>query len=308
MAVSIYFAAMEDFQLKAARWWSRFQLRWRRRASRLEPSHALDAVVTSGLVIVGYIAATSEIDESAKIPIVLLLGVVEIVFLYSRLILVQLHKMSARTLGVLPNDLPRTLFDYLSGERMHFLNRARELSDNRVCDLEKHEMYAALIQLTDTVTTHKAGTIGGAIYAVSGTRIEDFKREELAEVYLEANKRAVANFVTVRRVFLLDAHQEHSAKVCKLMKDHEEALGGPIDGGSRVKWLRKADAGDDKSLDFALFAREVLVRQVHRPGGLKGVKAELTFNDAHIQPTLEAFNRLWHHEKAKLVSEFEVQR
>jgi hypothetical protein len=299
---------MDSGRVRRSLWWSRFRLRWRRKAKRLEPSHALDAVVTSGLVIAGILTATSHVEESAKISIVLLLAVVEIVFVFSRLILRQLHKMSARTLGVLPNDLPTTLFDHLNGERVGFLNRARELSDNKVCDLEKHEMYASLIHLTDTVTTHKAGTIGGAIYAVSGTDIEDFMREELAQAYLTANKRAVANQVIVRRVFLLDGSQCHSPKVKEIMRLHEDALRDQQDGESGIRWIRKADAGDDKSLDFALFAREVLVRQVHRPGGVKGVKAEMTFNEVHVDDTLEAFDRLWGHPKAKTLAEFEVHR
>lgn len=299
---------MASYRLRLDLWWDRFRLRWRRKARRLEPSHALDAVVTSGLVIAGVLTATSHIDEGAKIPIVLLLAVVEIVFIFSRLILRQLHKMSSRTLGVLPYDLPATLFDHLNGERIAFLNRARELSDNKVCDLEKHEMYASLIHLTDTVTTHKAGTIGGAIYAVSGTDIEDFTREELAQAYLSANKRAVANQIAVRRVFLLDATQCHSAKAREIMNMHETALRDQRDGESGVKWIRKADAGDDKSLDFALFAREVLVRQVHRPGGVRGVKAEMTFNESHVDDTLEAFDRLWDHPDAKALAEFEVHK
>lgn len=299
---------MTAYRLRFGQWWGRFRLRWRRRARKLEPFHALDAVVTSSLVIVGYIVATSHVEETAKIPIVLLLGVVELVFVFSRLILHQLHKMSARTLGVLPDDLPPTLFDHLNGERFSFLNRARELSDNKVCDLEKHEMYSSLIHLTDTVTAQKAGTIGGVIYAVSSTHLEDFTREELAQAYLAANQRAVVNFVVVQRVFLLDATQAHSAKVEKLMKMHEDALSSQTHDASGVKWLKKADAGDDKGLDFALFAREVLVRQVHRPGGVKGVKAELTFNESHVEHTLEAFDRLWQHDEARSVAEFEVHR
>lgn len=256
----------------------------------------------------GFLTATSHIEESAKISIVLLLGVVEIVFVFSRLILGQLHKMAARTLGILPSDLPPTLFEHLDSERIGFLNRARELSENMACDLEKHEMYAALIHLTDTVTTRKAGTVGAAIYAVSGTHIEDFTREDLAKAYLEANQRAVSSQVVVRRVFLLDGHQAHSPRVAAIMQLHENALERHGNSESGVRWIRKVDAGDDKSLDFALFAREVLVRQVSRPGGVKGVKAELTFNEAQVRPILEAFERLWEHPESKSVAEFDVHR
>jgi len=168
-------------------------------------------------------------------------------------------------------------------------------------------MYASLIRLTDTVTSHKAGTVGGAIHAVSAFDIEDFKREELAQRYIEANQRAVANGVSVRRVFLLDGPQVNSPQVMEIMKEHDSALQGRNSSESGVKWLRKTEAGDDKRLDFALFAREVLVRRVHRPGGVKGMKAELTFNESHVDNTLDAFERLWISDSARLVADFEVR-
>jgi hypothetical protein len=294
-----------DYRLRIGLWWGRFRLRWRRRARGLEAAHALDAVVTSGVVIAGFLTATSHAADSTKISIVILLGVVELVFGFGRMILGQLRKLSARTLSVLPDDLPSTLFHHLDGERLGLLTRARELSRNMACDLERHEMYPALIHLTDTVTIRRSGTLGAAIYAVSGTNIEDFQREVLAKEYLDANKRAVTNQVVVRRLFLLDANQAHSPGVAAIMRIHESALQAKGESGSGVRWLRKTDAGDDRNLDFALFAHEVLVRQVLRPGG---VKAELTVNGAQIMPTLAAFERLWAHKDAHAVSELQVRR
>ena len=294
---------MNDFRLRTGLWWGRFRLRWRRRARALEASHAVDAIVTSCLVIAGVLTATSHAEDSTKISIVILLGVVELVYGFGRTILKQLHRISARTLSVLPDNLPSTLFHHLDGERVDLLTRARELSQNRACDLEKYEMYAALVHLTDTVTNRKSGTLGAAIYAVSGTHIEDFQREELAQEYLDANQRAVSNQVAVRRLFLLDTNQAHSPRVAAIMKRHEEALKEQGNSGSGVKWLQKGNAGEDKDLDFALFAHEVLVRQVLRPGG---VKAELTVNGAQVTPALQAFERLWAHKDARSVRDFRV--
>lgn len=295
---------MGDRRLRFALWWARFRLRWRRRARRLETAHALDAAVTAGLVIAGFLTAASNAADSTKVSIVILLGVVELVFGFGRLILGELRKLSARTLSVLPEDLPATVFHHLDGERLNLLKRARELSQNMACDLEKHEMYSTLVHLTDTVTTGRSGTLGAAIYAVSGTNIEDFQREMLAKEYLDANRRAVASHVVVRRLFLLDTNQAASPRVAAIMRMHENALKEQGAGNSGVKWLRKTDAGDDRDLDFALFAHEALVRQVLRPGG---VKAELTVNSAQVIPTLAAFERLWSHKNAKPASEFQAR-
>jgi len=260
--------------------------------------------VTTGIIIAGFLTATSHFEDSTKVSIVIFLGVAEMFFAFSRLILRALHKISRRSLSVLPNDLPSTLIHHLDGERLDLLKRARELSENKACDLEKHEMYAALIHLTDTVTTRKSGTLGAAVYAVSGTHIEDFQREVLAEEYLDANQRAVSNQVVVRRLFLLDSNQAHSPRVSAIMKMHQDALQATGDNDSGVKWLLKSDAGDDGELDFALFAHEVLVRQVLRPGG---VKAELTVNGTQVTPTLAAFQRLWENKSAHIVSDFQVR-
>lgn len=293
---------MTDFRLRTSLWWGRLRLRWRRRARTLEASHALDAVVTSTLVIAGVLTATSHAEDSTKISIVILLAVAEMMFAFGRIILAKLGKLS-QSLSVLPDDLPSTLLHHLDGERAELLTRAQELSENMACDLEKHEMYATLVHLTDTVTTRKSGTLGAAIYAVSGTNIEDFQREVLAKEYLAANERAASSQVVVRRLFLLDANQINSRRVGAIMRMHETALQAQGAKGSGVRWLRKTDAGDDRELDFALFAHEVLVRQVPRPGG---VKAELTVNDIQVRPTLLAFERLWAHQHARDASEFRV--
>jgi hypothetical protein len=295
---------MEARRLRIKLWWARVRLRWRRRARRLEAAHTLEATVTSGIVIATVLTITSHAEDSTKLSIGILLCVVELVFLFGRLILRKLREIETRMLPVLPDDLPTTLFHHLDAERQDLLTRARELSDSMVCDLEKHEMYAELIGLTDTVTSVKAGTLGAAIYAVSGTNVEDFQREVLAREYLDANKRAVEQQVTVRRLFLVNPHANR-AQIAAIMRVHETALQALGSRDSGVRWLLKSKAGNDSDLDFAVFANEVLVRQVLRPGGAKG---EVTVNEMQITPALEAFERLWDHKDSQPVSEFQVRQ
>jgi hypothetical protein len=295
---------MREFRLSLSLWWGRFRTRWRRRARKLEVNHALDATVTSALIIGAVLIATSHAQDSTKLALAILLAVAEMIFVLGRLILGAIHKL-AQSLSVLPDDLPSTLLHHLDGQRNDLLKRAQELSENKACDLEKHEMYATLVHLTDTVTEQKSGTLTAAIYAVSGTNIEDFQREVLAREYLAANRRAVAGQVVVRRLFLLEPGQRNSGKVAAIMRAHEAALQEQGFKHSGVRWMRKSDAGDDRDLDFALFAHEVLVRQVPRPGG---TRAELTVNDAQVVPTLSAFERLWDHKDAHELSELAVSR
>lgn len=295
---------MRERRLRVKLWWARIGMRWRRRARQLEASHTLEAVFTSAVFAGTILTITSHFEESTKVAIGILLGVVELFFVFSRLILRELHKIEARLLPVLPDNLPSTLYNHLDVERHGLLRRARELSDSMVCDLEKHEMYAELIGLTDTVTSVKAGMPGAAIYAVSGTHIEDFQREVLAKEYLDANKRAVEQQITVCRLFLINPHVNRP-QIHAIMRMHEAALQAHGSRDSGVKWLPKSKAGGDSDLDFALFANEVLVRQVLRPGGVKG---ELTVNAGQITPTLEAFKRLWDHREARPVSEFELHQ
>lgn len=87
------------------------------------------------------------------------------------------------------------------------------------------------------------------------------------------------------------------------MLSHDDALSVVSGADSGVKWLAKSDAGNDRGLDFAVFAIEALVRQVNRPGGAKG---ELTVNLGQIEPALLAFERLWEHDKAHTLAEYTV--
>lgn len=293
---------MGDRRLHLGILWARFRLRWRRRLRRLEGWHIIDAGVTSGLIIAGFLTAASHAQDSTKISIVILLGVVELVFVFSRVILGELKAISNRTLNVLPGGIPTSIFHHLDGERLNILLRARELAENKSCDLEKHEMYATLISLTDAVAARLSGTLSAAIYAVSGTEIGDFEREVLAKDYLDANRKAVSAQVAVRRLFLLDNSQLNSGKILAIMKKHEDALSAPAQLGAGVRWLPKSDAGRDRDLDFALFANQALVRQVVRPGGVKG---ELTVNDQQVLPALETFDRLWQHPNARRVSDYQ---
>jgi hypothetical protein len=296
---------MGDRRLHIGLFWARFRLRWRRRLRTLEGWHALDAAVTSGLVIAGFLTASSKAPDSTKVSIVILLGVSELVFFFGRVIRGELKGVARRSLNTLPDGLPTTIAHHFADEREKLLGRAHELAENKSCDLEKHEMYATLIRLTDAVTLRFSGTLSAAIYAVSGTDINDFEREVLAQEYLEANQRAASGLVVVRRLFLLDSNQLYSHRILAIMKKHEDALPTRGSESSGVKWLLKSDAGGDKDLDCALFANEALVRQVYRPGGAKG---ELTVNDGQITPALDAFGRLWRHPRARTVTEYALSR
>jgi hypothetical protein len=263
----------------------------------------LDASVTGGLVVAGIITAASKAPDSTKVSIVVLLGVAELVWGFGRFILSEVKKLGERSLNVLPAELPTTIAHHLTRERDGLLARANELAANKTCDLEKHEMYATLIHLTNTVTARFAGSASASILAVSGTDLEDFEREVLAREYLDANRHAALGLVVVRRLFLLDANQLHSQKIRAIMLSHEDALSIVSGADSGVRWLAKSDAGNDRRLDFAVFANEALVRQVDRPGGAKG---ELTVNLGQIEPALEAFERLWEHERARSLAEYTV--
>jgi hypothetical protein len=294
---------MVDRRLRRSLWWARLRLRWRRYARTLAATHVLDATFTAGLAVGGIITATSKAADSTKVSIVVLLVVAELVWFFGRLILSEVKKLGERSLNVLPADLPTMIAHHLTGERDTLLARAHELAASQTCDLEKHEMYATLIHLTDTVTVRFAGSASAFILAVSGTDLEDFEREVLAREYLDANRRAAKGLVVVRRLFLLDSNQLHSAKIRAIMLGHKEALSVVSETDPGVKWLAKSDAGNDRSLDFAVFANEALVRQVNRPGGTKG---ELTVNLGQIEPALEAFERLWDHNRAHTLAEYTV--
>lgn len=279
-------------------------MRWRRRVRRAKPSHAFELGITSALVIGGIYVAGSDTADSTKISLVILLGSLELLFVFSRVILRELNKIAARTLSILPDDLPETVFHHLDHQRLDLMTRARRLSGQLDCELEKHEMYAELIGLTDSVTEIKSGSPTAAIYAISSKNVEDFQREPLAREYLDANRRAVERQVTVRRIFLLDAEQAHSGRVRAIIKMHDDALTATASPRSGVKWILKANARDDQDLDFALFAHEVLVRQAVRPGG---IKFEMTVDDDQVNPSVGAFDRLWERDDAHPLADFEVR-
>jgi hypothetical protein len=254
----------------------------------------MDVLVPAGLVVGGVIVGGANAAESTKVSIGVLLGVVELIFVFSRVILHHLDQLVARTLTIMPGDLPDVLFKHLDSQRLSLMTRAGELSRQLDCDLEKHEMYAELIGLTDAVTAVKYGTHDASIYAISSTNIEDFERDPLAQEYLDANIRAVQSQVDVRRLFLLDEPQTKSAKIASIIKRHDAALGAQRNGRASVKWLRKSRAGSNRDLDIALFAREVLVRQALRPGG---VKFELTVDEKQVRPVIDTFHRMWREAK-----------
>jgi hypothetical protein len=272
--------------------WSRFRKR--------QDDYSLEILVTAGLFIAGIFVGYSNLANSSKFSLAVLLGVFEIVFVFSRVITRRIDALARDYLTVIPRDmLSSVLYQHLDLQRATLLLRAKRLADHHICELEKHEMYAELIGLTEIVRQFYAGGPKGRIWAISSVNIEDFDDEPLAEAYLDATSRAVGEDVTVRRLFLLDDRQVQDRQVAALLRRHERALGGKAssDGGG-VKWLGKARLQRaDQFQDFALFADDVLVAQ-----NISGDLAELGFDDVKVNRARETFSRLWHDSAAQDIS------
>jgi hypothetical protein len=264
--------------------------------------YAPEAVITAVLVIAGLtINGSSHLQDHSKLALEVLLGVFEIVFLFSRRIERRLKALADDSLTVIPRDrLGRVLYQHLDDQRTKLLTRAEQLADQSDCELEKHEMYAELIGLTNAVTLVKSGHTDGTIVAISSTNVEDFEEEPLAGAYLHANRVAVERHIHVRRLFLLDAQQAKASEVVSLLTKHDAALKLQQARGGRqsgTRWLLKSQIPfEDRAEDFALFADGPLVIQA--PGG---VRFELTQDDKKISRALDTFDRLWNHPDVRQV-------
>jgi hypothetical protein len=285
---------------------SRFRVRWRLRAARLrqELGITLDIAVTLGLVVTGLMVANSSLPETAKVPLVILLAVCEIIFLFSRLIFRQLRRIERNSLIVIPHEgLCRIISEHLDQQRTKLLSRAAKLEARHTCDLEKPDMYDELIGLTEVVTRVCGGRANARIDAISSTNIEDFEDEPLAEAYLDANRRAVDQRVRVRRLFVLDEQQARDRRVRNLIHEHAAALTNS-DGraaGSGVRWiLRSHVPAADRRQDFALFAQEALVTQAP-----SGERFELSQDLDKVERAVETFQRLWSHAQVQAVRELD---
>jgi hypothetical protein len=263
--------------------------------------------VTAALVIVGIgVNSSSDLDNSAKVSIEVLLGTLEVVFISLRIILRTLRRLARDSLTVIPRDgLTRVLYRHLDERRTDLLDRVRQLTSQSDCELEKEEMYSELIGLTDIVAGFHGGHLAGTISAISSTNIEDFDEEPLAEAYLDANGRAVARHVIVRRLFLIDHNQAGDRAVKALIRRHHAALtdSDPTlrGSGSGVRWMLKSHVpAKDQNEDFAVFALEALVVQ-----GSGGQRYELTQDLTKIERAVEAFHRLWDHDRVKEVSDLD---
>lgn len=278
----------------SAPWATRARLRWRTRTedSRRELGYVLDVAITAGLVIAGLIMANSSLPSASKFALAILLGTFELVYLFARSISRQLQQILDDSLTVIPRDtLSRLLHDHLSKQRGQLLDRAEQLSEKSDCELMTHEMYGELLELTNVVAETRAGHATGSIFAISSTNIEDFEDEPLAEAYLKANRGAVARYVAVQRLFLIDQHQAKDKSVIALIQQHHDALTAPGKGtgSSGVKWLLKSEISfDDQTEDFALFANEALVTQAQA-----GRRIELSQDPVKIERAYRTFMRLW---------------
>jgi hypothetical protein len=260
------------------------------------------------LVIAGIIInSSSHLQDHSKLALEILLGVFEIVFIFSRRIERRLKVLADDSLTVIPRDrLGRVLYQHLDDQRIKLLTRAEQLADQSDCELEKHEMYAELIGLTNAVTLVKSGHTDGKIVAISSTNVEDFEEEPLAEAYLHANRVAVERHIHVRRLFLLDAQQVRANEVVGLLAKHDTALKPSTTHGrqSGARWLLKSQLPpEDRAEDFALFADGPLVIQA--PGG---ARFELTQDDMKVSRALDTFDRLWNHPEVHQVADLRGQR
>lgn len=251
-------------------------------------------------MITGLVMANTNFDDSEKFALAVLLGALELIYLFGRSVTRRLKQLSTDSLTTLPRDkLSPLLHDHLSFQRSELLARADQLGDQSDCELSTHEMYRELLGLTHVVAETRAGHATGSILAISSINIEDFEDEPLAEAYLAANRTAVEKHVLVQRLFLLDQAQTEDGQVIGLIKKHEKALGGK-DGqaqpnASGVKWLLKSQITlSDQSEDFALFAHEALMMQAQA-----GQRVELTQDIKKVTRAYQTFSRLWSAKGAK---------
>lgn len=282
--------------------------RWSRARSRIatyrhsqESNYSLEIAFTAALIIVGLIVGNTKLSNSSKFAVGVYLGILEIVFVSFRLIDRRITALARDYLTVIPRDrLSRVLYQHLDSQRALLLDRATRLADHLTCELEKHEMYSELIGLTEIVTEYYGGSGLATIWAISSINIEDFDDEPLAEAYLEANRRAVAEGVNVCRLFLLDDRQIKDRQVTSLMRKHHDALTEHgTSTGSGVRWLLKADVPrSDQTQDFALFANDALITQ-----SISGDRGELTHDQDRTKRAAALFHRLWKRKNAHPVSE-----
>jgi hypothetical protein len=289
---------------------SRFSLRrakaaWARRRKK-QDDYTLEIAVTAGLFITGIFVSYSSLANSSKFSLAVLFGVFETVFIFSRIITRRIDALARDYLTVIPRDVLSTvLYQHLDLQRATLLKRAKRLADHHLCELEKHEMYAELIGLTEIVREVYAGGQKGKIWAISSVNIEDFDDEPLAEAYLDATRRAVQEEVTVCRLFLLDQRQAKDRQVAALLRKHEEALGGDsASADAGVKWLSKVNLQRaDQFQDFALFADDALVAQ-----NMSGDLAELGFDEVKVNRARETFQRLWTDEGTQRIEDLPLGR
>lgn len=265
-------------------------------ATRSELSYLPDIIFTLSMVVTGFLVAMSDLDDGSKIAVSALLATLNVTVIFGRSISRRLKALATDSLTVIPREeLCRVIHEHLNHQREQLLNRASKLSKIHSCELEKHEMYAELIGLTDVVAKYRANTRAGTIIAISSTNIEDFDEEPLAEAYLNANRNAVSQGVVVRRLFLLSDEQRDSRQVKRLVREHATALEASNGGQqSAVRWLLKSQVAPAvQNEDFALFANEALVIQG------PGERFEMVQEQDRVERATQIFDELWAHSKAK---------
>jgi hypothetical protein len=220
----------------------------------------LDTGVTVLVAAVIFWISTRDFSKSTKVALDIALIAFEMNFLFGRFVLRKLKALEERAVDVLPrNKLTRIIGCHLEHQRRALLDRVQALVDHQACVLEKHEMYAELIGLTAATTELRSGAFDASIVAISSINILDFNDEPLAEAYLEANEAAVADHITVQRLFLLTDNEAASHEYAREVQKHAQILVSTDHPESGVKWLLTKHArSEDRDLDIAILIRKSL--------------------------------------------------
>jgi hypothetical protein len=158
--------------------------------------------------------------------------------------------------------------------------------------LSKTDMYRELTELTEVMDPE----MGDTIMAVSSLNISDWESAH-AQVYLEANRKAVERGVPVMRLFMLERDNilgVHKKRYCDVVRRNHNAL-TPEKGAdvnvvqtSGVKWILKEDVPRNfRNLDVAIFARTCLMRQQ------ASQEYELIIEPEEIRKVIPIFSSLW---------------
>lgn len=264
----------------------------------------MEILVTVILSFTGLYVSTLGLQHGTEIPIVLLLGFIEVTFVSFRMfdrrltgVVFELHRNMDRTFRSAVQHIPQDKLSnvselWLCRKRDDLLAYARELAMNHAIDFKREGAYREVIELTDAVSEGRLGDI----VAISSIRITDFEEEPFAQGYFEANRRARRNGVVIRRLFIINPEDLEDRSIRPIIEQHAVELKS-INGEEGVKWMLKRDAGNHHSEDFALFASAAVVRQL--------LNGDFNFSEVAtvVKERRQIFDELWRNPSAKTIDE-----